>query len=89
MWTGLWDMIEQVTGNRVKFKFMDGTGLKAILVEGCKPQVDACGHDLVKRNRLEIMGINAYDPQEIVQHIVRTCTIHLDWYRCQSFQAFI
>jgi hypothetical protein len=89
MWTGLWDTIERVTGNHVKFKFMDGTGLKAILVDGCKPQVDACGNDLVKQNRSEITGINTYDPQEIVQHIVRTCTIHLDRYSCQSFQAFI
>lgn len=78
MWAGLWDTIERITGKRVKFKFMDGTGLKAILVDGCKPQVDACGDDLVKRNRPEITNITTYNPQEIVQNIVRTCIVHLD-----------
>jgi hypothetical protein len=70
MWTGLWDTIQQVTENCIKFKFMDSTGLKAILVDSCKPQVDSCGNDLIKQNQSEIMGINTYDPQEIVQYII-------------------
>ena len=79
MWGGLWDTIERVTGNHVKFKFMDGTGLKAILVDGCKPQVDACGDDLLKCNQSDVTGISTYDPQEIVQNIVQTCVIYLNW----------
>jgi hypothetical protein len=80
MWSGLWDTICRVTGQPVKFKFIHGTGLRAILVDGCKPQVDACGDDLLTRNWPEISGIHEKDPQVIVQYIVRTCTVHLDRY---------
>jgi hypothetical protein len=80
----LWDTIERVTGQPVKFKFIHGTGLCAILVDGCKPQVDACGDDLVKQNQLEISGIHETDPQVIVQYIVGTCTVHLDRYARSS-----
>lgn len=48
MWTGLWDTVEMVTKQKVEFKFIDSRGLSAILVNGCKPQVNACGDDLVK-----------------------------------------
>ncbi|EDR10659.1 uncharacterized protein LACBIDRAFT_325471 [Laccaria bicolor S238N-H82] len=34
MWSGLWDTIEKVTGKFVHFRFIDGTGLQAILVDG-------------------------------------------------------
>lgn len=78
MWTRLWDTIERVTGKPVKFKFLHGTGLKAILVDGCKPQVDACSNDLVQRNKPEITGIHTNDPQEIVQSIIKTCDLHLE-----------
>ena len=45
MWSGLWDTIEKVTGKFVHIRFIDGTGLHTILVDGYKPQVDACGDD--------------------------------------------
>lgn len=80
MWTGLWDTFEQVTGKKVLFKFIDGSGLRALVVDGCKPQVEACGDDLVQRNDPLISGIHTTDPQEIVQYIVRTCSVHLDRY---------
>lgn len=78
MWAGLWDTIETVTGKPVQFKFMDGMGLRAIVVDGCKAQVDACGDDLLIRNDPKKSGIDTDDPQVIVQHIIRTCVVHLD-----------
>jgi hypothetical protein len=79
MWKALWDTVERVTKEKVKFKFLDGTGLKAILVDGNKPQVDACRDDLLERNtNPAASGIYDTDPQIIVQRIVRTCLIHLD-----------
>jgi hypothetical protein len=78
MWAGLWDTIARVTGKPVKFKFIHGTGLRAILVDGNKPQIDACGDDLVHRNDPKISGITETNPQIIVQYIIRTCTVHLD-----------
>jgi hypothetical protein len=80
MFTALWDTTGRVTGKPVKFKFIHGAGLRAILVDGCKPQIDGCGDDLVMRNNPELSGIYEKDPQVIVQYIVRTCTVHLN--RC-------
>lgn len=80
MWTALWNTIEQVTGKPVQFQFMHGRGIRAILVDGCKAQVDACGDDLVKRNKPEVSLINETDPQVIVQYVLKTCIIHLDRY---------
>lgn len=78
MWSGLWDSVEKVTGKVVRFRFIDGTGLCAILVDGCKPQVDACGDDLLNRIlKHEKCLIVEQDPQIIVQHIIRTCWVHL------------
>lgn len=80
MWTALWDTIERVTGKPVQFKFIHGSGIRAIVMDGCKAQVEACGDDLVRRNKPEQSGIIEMDPQVIVQYIVRTCLIHLDRY---------
>ncbi|EDR04794.1 uncharacterized protein LACBIDRAFT_330283 [Laccaria bicolor S238N-H82] len=77
MWTGLWDTVEMVTKKKVEFKFIDGRGLSAILVDGCKPQVNACGDDLVKRIQDRNSPLSERDPQLVVQHIVRTCVVHL------------
>lgn len=76
MWTALWDTFARVTKKEVKFHFLHGTGLRAILVDGNKPQVEACGDDLVERAAK--VGFPEKDPQVIVQHIVRTCLVHLD-----------
>jgi hypothetical protein len=80
MWTALWDTVERVTGEKVKFKPFDGTGIRAILVDGNKPQIDGCGDDLVRRNNPQVSGITELDPQLIVTYIVRTCYVHLN--RC-------
>lgn len=80
MWTGLWDTVEMVTKQKVEFKFIDGRGLSAILVDGCKPQVNACGDDLVKRIQDRNSPLSERDPQLVVQNIVRTCTVHLQRY---------
>ncbi|KAJ7491316.1 hypothetical protein B0H11DRAFT_1911939 [Mycena galericulata] len=43
MWPGLWETIAHITKTEVKFKFIDGEGLQAILVDGNKPQANALG----------------------------------------------
>ncbi|KAF8186408.1 hypothetical protein BJ912DRAFT_819653, partial [Pholiota molesta] len=82
MWSGFWDTVERVTGRPIQFKFMDGKGLSTILVDGCKPQVDACGDSLLlqiaKRKGKSL--VHETDPQVVVQYIVRTCDIHLERY---------
>lgn len=79
MWEALWRAVENATGKPVKFKFLHGTGLRAIVVDGCKPQVDACGDVLVRLNDPKVSGIHEQDPQQIVWYVVRTCTVHLQW----------
>ncbi|KAH6897587.1 hypothetical protein BKA70DRAFT_1563041 [Coprinopsis sp. MPI-PUGE-AT-0042] len=79
MWQELWDLIEVVTKRPVLFKFMDGEGIRAIIVDGCKAQVQGCGDDLVDRARKR--GHTLFmqmAPDEIVQYVVRTCLAHLD-----------
>ena len=82
MWSGLWDTVEKVTRKFVHFRFIDWTGICAILVDGCKPQVDACGDDLLNQilNCEKCVNVE-WDPQIIVQHIIWTCWIHLVRYR--------
>ena len=79
MWTGFWSTIERVTAKPLAFKFIDGHGIRALLVDGCKPQVDACGDALVKviSNRPWSL-VKESDPQVVAQHILRTCDIHLE-----------
>ncbi|KII84398.1 hypothetical protein PLICRDRAFT_179640 [Plicaturopsis crispa FD-325 SS-3] len=78
MWSGLWNTIGAVTGEEVKFKFMHGTGLRAILVDGNKPQAEACGDDLLSRNNPDISKYHGRDAMEILPFILRTCYIHFD-----------
>lgn len=81
MWTGFWDTVEAVTGKPVLFKFLNGSGLLVIGVDGCKPQVDGCGDALVKQMlKRKNPSVEERNPQIIVQHIVRTCFIHLERY---------
>ncbi|KAF6754024.1 hypothetical protein DFP72DRAFT_1126840 [Ephemerocybe angulata] len=81
MWGALWDTVEKCTGRQVNFKPLDGYGLKAIVVDGDKQQVDGCGDDLVQRAALrdptEVL-ITERDPQIIVQYLVKTCSVHLE-----------
>ncbi|KAJ8489244.1 hypothetical protein ONZ45_g13660 [Pleurotus djamor] len=81
VWTSLWDTVELVTGKPVKFKFMHGEGIRTILVDGSKPQMNGAGDDLVQRNRSipeKKRLVHEDDPQAIVQHIFRVCLVHLD-----------
>lgn len=81
MWTSFWATVERVTDRPLEFKFIDGTGLQAILVDGCKPQVDGCGDALVKLiSRRPHSLVRENDPQTVVQYILRTCVIHLERY---------
>ena len=50
-------MVEKITGHPVRFKFLDGAGLQALVVDGSKPQAVACGQDLLSRNVPEKTGI--------------------------------
>ncbi|KAI0681911.1 hypothetical protein C8T65DRAFT_751106 [Cerioporus squamosus] len=80
----LWDIafgaIAKARGCEVQFKMFsqDGSSLQAILVDGCKEQIDALGDYLVKRNIPTNTGINTMDPQEIVKYLVKLCHVHYD-----------
>ncbi|EIM79030.1 uncharacterized protein STEHIDRAFT_116833, partial [Stereum hirsutum FP-91666 SS1] len=79
MWLSLWDAIEQATLQPVRFKFMHGSGLLAIVVDGDRAQVDGCGDALLVRNAsCPTSSITVRDPQMIVQWVVKTCSVHLD-----------
>ncbi|KAH9928873.1 uncharacterized protein B0H18DRAFT_1117695 [Fomitopsis serialis] len=78
MWTALWKTVKDVTGKAVKFKFMHGCGLLGIVVDGCKPQAEACGDVLLRLNNPAETNINDSDPQVIIQRILKTCMVHLD-----------
>lgn len=77
MWPRLWETIAHITKTEVKFKFIDGEGLKAILVDGNKPQANALGAYLVNRNRPHLSGIHERSPKLILPNILRTCVFHL------------
>lgn len=82
MWTLFWTTVGRITGHPVKFKPFSGSseGIRAILVDGCKPQVDALGDFLVKYNDPSVSGIQETDPQKIVEYILKLCSVHFD--RC-------
>ncbi|KAJ6474737.1 hypothetical protein DFH09DRAFT_1343071 [Mycena vulgaris] len=77
MWPGLWETIAHITKTEVKFKFIDGEGLQAILVDGNKPQANALGAYLVTRNRPYLSGVHETDPKLILPKILRTCIFHV------------
>ncbi|KAJ7236635.1 hypothetical protein C8J57DRAFT_1247623 [Mycena rebaudengoi] len=78
MWPGLFETIGHITKLEVKFKFIDGEGLCAILVDGNKPQANALGAYLVTRNRPDTSGIRETDPKLILFNILRTCIFHFE-----------
>ncbi|KAJ3498258.1 hypothetical protein NMY22_g19617 [Coprinellus aureogranulatus] len=79
MWGELWNTIESITERPVRFKFMDGSGLKAILVDGCKAQVSGLGSELIERAaKRGQVTLATLAPDEIVQKILRTCIVHLE-----------
>lgn len=82
VWTAFFDTVSRLTGKRIKFKFMDGEGLAAIVVDGSKPQANGLGDALLKQLALrgEVHSIKESDPQVIVQHILKTCVVHLERY---------
>ncbi|KAJ7486492.1 hypothetical protein FB451DRAFT_949962, partial [Mycena latifolia] len=91
MWPALWETIAHVTKAEVKFKFIDGEGLRAILVDGNKPQANALGAYLFfffflgafKIGCLSCYpepGIYEMNPKLILPNILRTCTFHLNQY---------
>lgn len=84
IWSGLWDLVERTTGEIVKFKFLHGTGIRAIVVDGSKPQIQGCGDSLLSRNDATVTGINTVDAQEIVHWIVKLCMVHMNRYASNS-----
>ncbi|KDQ61129.1 hypothetical protein JAAARDRAFT_191240 [Jaapia argillacea MUCL 33604] len=79
MWSSLWDTIGKVTGNAVKFKFIHGSGLRAILVDGNKRQIEACGEDLLKRTDPILSKLpKNITALEIIPYIIRNCFVHVN-----------
>lgn len=86
VWKSLWDEAERVTGRPVKFKFLHGSGISTILVDGSKPQINACGDDLLQRiqslppNKLPANVSQVTSAKDIPPFIMRLCLVHLDRY---------
>lgn len=79
MWKGLWDAIEHATTRPVKFKFMHGSGLLSVVLDGDKAQVLGLG-DALLLHKLNTSFVEETSPEMIVRHIVRLCSMHLDRY---------
>ncbi|KAJ7086972.1 hypothetical protein C8R44DRAFT_900928 [Mycena epipterygia] len=75
---GLFETIKHITKTEVKFKFIDGEGLQAILVDGSKPQANVLGAYLVGRNRPHLSGIHERIPKLILSNCLRTCIFHVN-----------
>ncbi|KAJ7829605.1 hypothetical protein B0H13DRAFT_2372459 [Mycena leptocephala] len=69
--------IGRIYSQHETYEFIDGEGLKAILVDGNKPQANALGAYLVNRNRPHLSGIHERSPKLILPNILRTCVFHL------------
>ncbi|KAJ7105611.1 hypothetical protein C8R44DRAFT_745769 [Mycena epipterygia] len=78
MWLGLFETIEHITKTEVNFKFIDGEGLQAILVNESKPQANALGAYLVGRNRSHLSGIHERNSKLILLNCLRTCIFHVN-----------
>ncbi|KAJ7034513.1 hypothetical protein C8F04DRAFT_1183059 [Mycena alexandri] len=78
MWPGLFETIARITDAEVKFKFIDGEGLTAILVDGSKPQANALGEYLVSRNGPHLSEIHEKNPKLILPNCLRTCVTHVN-----------
>ncbi|KAJ7142783.1 hypothetical protein C8R44DRAFT_726114 [Mycena epipterygia] len=78
MWPGLFDTIAHITESEVKINFIDGEGLKAILVDGNKPQANALGAWLVNRNKPHLSGVHERNPKLILPKVLRTCIFHVN-----------
>lgn len=82
MWTLFFETVARATGRPVLFDAFSGGkgGIRSILVDGCKPQIDALGDFLVKYNDPAVSGIDETDPQRIVEYLVKLCLVHFDRY---------
>ncbi|KAJ7059971.1 hypothetical protein C8F01DRAFT_1370227 [Mycena amicta] len=78
IWHGFFEAVKDATKRELKIKFLDGEGLRAILLDGSKPQANALGKYLVSRNRPEVTGIHEADPKLMLLHVLRTCMVHLN-----------
>lgn len=64
----------------MKFSFMHGEGIRAIVMDENIAQVQGLGDYLVAQAALEGGKVDERDPARIVQYILRLCTVHFD--RC-------
>ncbi|RDX40612.1 hypothetical protein OH76DRAFT_1365979, partial [Lentinus brumalis] len=80
LWDASFTAIARATGREVRFKMFtqDGSGLRAVLLDGCKEQIEALGEYLAKRNDPPISGIDTTDPQELVKYLGKLCHVHFD-----------
>lgn len=82
MWQGLFQVVADVTGKHIALKPFspNHAGIRAILLDGCKPQADALGDFLVQYNNPDLSGVCEKDPRKIVEYILKLCSVHFD--RC-------
>lgn len=69
--------IEKVTGRKLKFKAFDDAGnLLSIHFDMEAAQVQGFGDYLVKNNDSAVSRIFEKDPDILVQHVVKLCSLH-------------
>lgn len=80
MWSLFFEAVQKSTGHQVEFKAFSGTGLglRAIILDTCKAQIDALGDYLIKYNNPTVSGISETDPLRMVEYIVKLCGVHFD-----------
>jgi hypothetical protein len=77
----LFNTIENITGQKVNLKFLDGRGLVNIIVDGSKPQVNGCRDYLQERYQQlpeDHPSRQQVDSDGIVEYIVKLCRFHIE-----------
>jgi hypothetical protein len=81
LFTELFDTIARITGKPLKLApFFPDAKCRIVMLDGEVPQALGLGHFLVGYNDPELSGINSRNPIELLQHCLKTCSIHFQRY---------
>jgi hypothetical protein len=79
MWLAFFQAVERVTGQKLLIKFIHKEGnLITIIMDGDAAQALGLGDALIKINEPDVSGILTKDPDDMLSHILWTCTVHCD-----------
>jgi hypothetical protein len=87
---GFFSSVKKATGRELKFKVFDPAGnLLSIHLDMEAAQVQGLGKVLMQMNDPAVSGINERNPDILVQHVGKWCTIHYNRFRCSSDSKFL